>query len=86
MIDGANGFLQGDLSGNAYLGKNGLATVDPTGKGTFGGGIIAGTGTPITNSSNVPQTTATAPTGTCTPNGYIVVTVNGATLHLATCP
>jgi hypothetical protein len=43
-------------------------------------------GATINSSSNLPQTTATAPTGTCTPNGYIPVTVNGVTLHLATCP
>jgi hypothetical protein len=36
--------------------------------------------------SNVVQSGASAPTGTCTPNGFIPVTINGATLHLATCP
>jgi hypothetical protein len=35
--------------------------------------------------SNVVQSGSSAPTGTCTPNGYIPVTINGATLHLATC-
>lgn len=36
--------------------------------------------------SNVVQSGATAPTGTCTPNGFIPVVVNNVTLHLATCP
>lgn len=49
--------------------------------------IQAGAGVAITNTGAVPVTSATSPGGTCaTPNGYISVVVNGATLHLATCP
>jgi hypothetical protein len=33
------------------------------------------------------NSTATAPRGTCsTPNGYIVATINGSLVHIATCP
>lgn len=42
-------------------------------------------GANISNSNKVMQTTATAPGGTCTLNGFITVTFNGVSLHLATC-
>lgn len=68
--------------------KTSTATLDCTGNAVLATSFAAGPGTPtpITNTANVPVTAATAPTGTCAPNGYIAVVVNGVTLHLATCP
>jgi hypothetical protein len=45
------------------------------------------TGTnPLTiNALPVPGFTTTTPSGTCTPNGFIPVVINGVTVHIATC-
>lgn len=54
---------------------------------TLPASVTVGGGSSITTSSNIVQTTATSPGGTCAvPNGFVSVVVNGVTLHLATCP